>query len=284
MTVNPVTIELNRLERVSGGPAGKCDPYLWAIYFSVDGGAVSIEPGPGGLQLKGAPTVEFSKGSQRNLGGKNLVGRGESVAIPPTFGGKPLGRWQPTLKPFRLPVLSGVPGGLPSLPGGLPSVPGFPTAVPTAPGQGVVVPSLLSPAVGVIFVAIEEDASSNETAEAAHQEFNKEVKKVLDNVVLAAVNSQGIRLENPALSPQEQRAIAEQIQKKVIARARAQAIKGVDLGSLFNKDDMIGEDGKVFTLLDLAGTSARRPKTFTSRFDAGKNGIWAMHGRAFLGS
>jgi hypothetical protein len=284
MSVNPVTIELSRLEQVSGGPPVGFDPYGWVIFFSFDGVKLSVDLGPGGLQLKGLPTVEFSKGSQRNFGGKNLLKRGESIAIPASFGGKPLGRWQASLKPFRLPALAGAPGGLPGLPDLPVGVPTLPVGVPNVPAPSLPLVSPVSPAVGVLYVIIEEDASSNDTAEAAHREFNREVKKVLDNLVLASVNSQGIKLENPALSPQEQRAIAEQIQKKVIAKARAQAIKGLDIGSLFNKDDLIGQDGQVFTLLDLAGTTAKRPKTFTSRFDAGKNGVWAVHGRAFLGA
>ena len=257
MAATPVVIELTTLQHIEGGPRGKFDPYLWVVFFKFDGATVFAESSPQGLQLRlrVASVAEFSLGSQRNLGGKDIVRHGEAIAIPDNFGGKPLGRWPRSLEPIVLRA-----------------------------GRRTL-PTRLAPVVGLIYVVIEEDASSNATAESAHKAFNSAIAAALDEVVLAGVNEQGSELDNPTLSPEQQRAIAAQVEASVFASALRAAIAERDVGTLFNADDFLFSDAEVFTLPELAATSSSQPKAFSSgQKDTGKNGSWQMNGRVFLGT
>lgn len=89
------------------GP-GDAEPYLWTIFFKIDGQNIQQN----GLVLKGQAAFAFGAGSHNNLKNRD-VSAGESVPIPPN-----VGEWNTTLRPiiikdfsnntYRIPGIMGV--------------------------------------------------------------------------------------------------------------------------------------------------------------------------------
>ncbi len=65
-------------------PLGTDEPYLWNIFFKLDGSTVSGMPGP---NFQGTPVVVAAPGEHGNLGTSG-VRTGDIVRVPPT-----VGRW-----------------------------------------------------------------------------------------------------------------------------------------------------------------------------------------------
>jgi hypothetical protein len=94
-----LTIRLNKLHCYdeSDGP-GDAEPYLWTVFFKVDGDTVTVTEK---LGLQGTATVVGTSGNQGNLKNTN-VSAGENVAIPAA-----IGKYHTVLRPIPLlkPVL-----------------------------------------------------------------------------------------------------------------------------------------------------------------------------------
>ena len=61
-----VRIELDRIHCHDEGDAvGSAEPYLWTVFFMIDGSTVSVSSS---LTLDGTATVAFTPGSHGNLG------------------------------------------------------------------------------------------------------------------------------------------------------------------------------------------------------------------------
>lgn len=296
------TVELTRVELV-GKPKDKgtaAEPNLWTLFFKYDGAVLRINSQ---LELSGAPEIKASVGTHKSLL-EARVDRNGSIAIPAdTPDGRPFGRYETSLVPFELPLEGSLPPApnppvpgpgpvpplpdppdpgdpLPDLPGGLlrrrQARPGRPRA---SASPAIAVPSPLAPAFGVIYVLLEWDLSEERTVESAHGAFNKRISTALRQVVVK-VGAQGIALDNPSLSAEEQRALAKQVERDAIAAATATAKDSLDVGSAVDPDDFIGAAGHVYTPLDLVA-----PKSFTDRFDTTPTndvGIWKVHGGARL--
>lgn len=72
---------------------GNTEPYLWNIFFRVDGEAITINPD---FTISGKAIFNFSKGSHGNLRGS--IHRDGILHIP-----QEIGVWQTTLKPIQVP-------------------------------------------------------------------------------------------------------------------------------------------------------------------------------------
>ncbi|HWT13139.1 MAG TPA: hypothetical protein VN231_10335 [Allosphingosinicella sp.] len=139
-----VRIQLERiLCHEEGDGFGPAEPYLWPVFFKIDGDGVVLGPD---LKLAGTATVPTRFGSHGNLGGTG-VGDKEEVEIP-----EQLGAWDPVLRPIPVD---------PSL--------GFGDDV-----GGVV---------GVAAMLMEEDNSSDAAAVAGYQTLLGAIKTSLDMVI-----------------------------------------------------------------------------------------------------
>lgn len=140
-----VTFDLAKLTCVDAGEIGGDEPYMWNVFFTVDGSTVSLRDD---LRLAGQAAVTPTPGSHGNLqaGG---TGPGQTIEIPDT-----VGRATVVLDLIRFPSsLSG------AMVGG---------------GAGVA---------GCVSVLLEQDLVAGDAAEAGHRAFNAEVKRALDELI-----------------------------------------------------------------------------------------------------
>lgn len=89
-------ISLKRHKKGSGW--GSAKPYLWLIYFKIDGEAITLT---NEFLLNGAPIFQFSEGSHGNLGIKSM-GNTDRVDIP-----EKIGLWKTTFEPLHIPYFEG---------------------------------------------------------------------------------------------------------------------------------------------------------------------------------
>jgi len=141
-----INIELDEIHcRDEGDGWGNAEPYLWTVFFKIDGDTVSLNTD---LTLSGTATVVTTPGSHGNLD-TNSVDAGDHVSIP-----SDIGKWQTKFSPIPAPsTLSGL------IPNGLPGV------------------------IGIICILMEEDNVSDDGAESAHVALNNAVQNALDNII-----------------------------------------------------------------------------------------------------
>ena len=79
----PVKITLSNIHRYNiGGESGSAEPYLWTVFFKIDGDTAHVLPS---LFLAGTATVLTTPGNHGDLGGGG-VDAGDDVPIPPELG------------------------------------------------------------------------------------------------------------------------------------------------------------------------------------------------------
>lgn len=123
---------------------GSAEPYLWTVFFLVDGSTISVNSG---LTLSGQATLHFTPGSHGNLPNDD-VDAGETVPVPAA-----IGEWQTLMKPIPVP----------------------PPFDATQPDVGGVV--------GVVCVLMEEDNVSDDGAAAGHTALNNAVRAAVNEIV-----------------------------------------------------------------------------------------------------
>lgn len=140
-----INLELDRIHCYDEGDGwGNAEPYLWAVFFKVDGDTVHLTES---LTLSGPPTTHNTPGSHGNLGDTD-VDAGDNVTIPAA-----IGEWETYLKPIPAPA---------SLSSLLQDVGGV---------------------VGVVAILMEEDNVSDDGAEAGHTALNSAVRDALQQVI-----------------------------------------------------------------------------------------------------
>jgi len=140
-----VNLELDRIHCHDEGDGwGSAEPYLWTVFFKVDGDTVAVTES---LTLSGTPTTQFTPGSHGNLGTTD-VDEGDDITIPAA-----IGEWETYLKPIP------VPASLSAL------VEDF---------GGVV---------GVVAVLMEEDNVSDAGADAGHSALNNAVRDAIQQII-----------------------------------------------------------------------------------------------------
>ena len=140
-----VSLKLNNIIcRDEGDGWGNAEPYLWTVFFKIDGETVSLTEA---LTLSGESTIHTTPGSHGNLD-DDSVDEGDTVAIP-----SDIGEWTTTLEPIP------VPDSLSSL---------------VDPLGGII---------GVVCILMEEDNVSDDGAEAGHQALNTAVENAINQII-----------------------------------------------------------------------------------------------------
>lgn len=95
-----VEFKLDRLHcHDEGDGPGNAEPYLWTVFFKVDGDTVVVNSDDlGNIFLQGAPTVVTTPGSHGNLGTSD-VDEGDTINVPAI-----IGEYRTVLKPIPLTV------------------------------------------------------------------------------------------------------------------------------------------------------------------------------------
>jgi hypothetical protein len=92
-----------KLDRIvchdEGDGPGNAEPYLWTVFFKVDGDTVVVNSDDlGNIFLQGAPTVVTTPGNHGNLGTSD-VDEGDTINVPAI-----IGEYRTVLKPIPLTV------------------------------------------------------------------------------------------------------------------------------------------------------------------------------------
>ncbi len=123
---------------------GNAEPYLWTVFFKVDGEGVAVTES---LTLSGSPVLHNTPGSHGNLGTTD-ADEGDNITIPAA-----IGEWQTMLKP-----------------------------IPTPSSLSALVEDV-SGVVGVLAVLMEEDNVSDAGANAGHAALNNAVAAAIQQIV-----------------------------------------------------------------------------------------------------
>jgi hypothetical protein len=101
-----VTFDLGTLHCFDEGDgSGNAEPYLWTVFFKVDGDSVRVNDQ---LMLEGTATVVTTPGNHGDLPvGGDGIDAGQSVGIPAS-----LGHFRSTLRPIRTPLAGKFVGGM----------------------------------------------------------------------------------------------------------------------------------------------------------------------------
>lgn len=145
-TLLKVNYDLQNLKcHDEGDGIGNAEPYLWTIFFKIDGTTCRLN---NSLNLEGTATVFTNVGSHGNLGNTD-VDEGDNVPIPAA-----IGQQEMTLSPIPVPQF------VRDL--GTHDLPAF---------------------TGCILVLMEEDNVSDHGAEAGHQALNTAVEAALNSLI-----------------------------------------------------------------------------------------------------
>lgn len=213
----PTTVKLSSIHCFDEADSiGDAEPYLWTIFFKIDG--ETIKHTPGQFVLTGDAVFKFGPGSHGNLGTKS-VDAGNNVQIPAA-----IGEFHTQLQPIILT-----------------------NGTKTIPVPGIV---------GAIAVLMEEDNVSDSGAEKGHQALNNFVQTEINNFIHGINLVQFAGVEHPQDKLNELiDAMKKQIQdgaSGVVSKAIKDA-QGFwsNLWSGLNADDKIGSAVWTFSQQDI---------------------------------
>jgi hypothetical protein len=213
----PTTVKLSSIYcRDEADGIGDAEPYLWTIFFKIDG--ETIKHAPNQLVLTGDAVFHFGPGSHGNLGTKS-VDAGQTVQIPAA-----IGEWHTQLQPIVL----------------------------TKGSMTIPVPGI----VGVVAVLMEEDNVSDSGAEKGHQSLNNYVRKEINDFIHGINLLDFINVPKPEDKLNELiEAMKKKIQDGALGVV-SKAIKDAqgfwsNLWSGLNKDDKIGSVAWTYSQQDI---------------------------------
>lgn len=181
--MNDLNVEF-KLERIhchdEGDGPGNAEPYLWTVFFKVDGDTCVINSDGPSIFLQGTPTVITTPGNHGNLGDTD-VDEGDDVAIPSI-----IGEYRTRMKPIPL----------------------------TAPVFGV---AEVGGMIGCIAVLMEEDNTSNGAIQLGHEALDRSVRDRLQEVMgrLSITNPEPTEADINAMSAAIGSAVSDAIRHGV---------------------------------------------------------------------
>jgi hypothetical protein len=225
-----VWVRLDRLHCYDEGDGwGSAEPYLWTVFFKIDGSTVSLSDA---FTLVGTAAVVPTPGSHGNLGDTD-VDAGDDVDIPDA-----IGAWQTILQP--IPVADSIRPLLQSSKG-WDDWPGY---------------------VGVVCVLMEEDNVSDAGAEAGHAALNAGIQNALDQVI----TTRGIG--NQTVTDAEIDSFIGSVKSAVSTAIEAEQSGWENFWSWLNADDTIGTGVFFWSHDDLTpGTTASFSKRWKDEGD-----------------
>ncbi len=177
--MNNLNIEF-KLDRIhchdEGDGWGNAEPYLWTVFFKVDGDTCVVNSDGASIFLQGTPTVITTPGNHGNLGDTD-VDEGDDVNIPSI-----IGEYRTMMKPIPL----------------------------TTPLLGV---SEVGGMIGCITVLMEEDDTSNSAIQLGHEALDRSVRERLQEVMgrLSVSNPEPTEEDFKAMSDAIGRAVQDAI-------------------------------------------------------------------------
>ena len=226
-----VTFDLAKLTCVSAGEIGGDEPYMWNVFFTVDGSTVTLGDD---LRLRGQAAVTPTPGSHGNLGAGGTAA-GQTIEIPDAVGRSTV-------------VLDLVK---------------FPPSLSAALVGGV------SGVAGCVSVLLEQDLVAAGAAEAGHQAFNAEVKRILDELIPT------LGVGNVSPGPDDLAAMSGRVAEKVREAVLAEGNVLEDIFAGLDPDDVVGFNVFLFTHKTLL---AQPHKTIEATY--GETGRYSLVGTA----
>jgi hypothetical protein len=220
---------------------GDAEPYLWTIFFKIDG--ETIKQAPGLPVLTGNAVFHFGPGSHGNLG-TTSVDAGQTVQIPAA-----IGAWSTSLQPIIITTQDST----------------------TIPVPGIV---------GAVAVLMEQDDVSDSGAEQGHQALNNFVQSEINDFIHSINLLEFIGVSDPEAKLKELiDALKQKIQDGASAVV-TQAIKDAqgfwsNLWSKINPDDKIGSVAYTYSQDDIV--KARYSIGLDQRWQNGY-GDWELFG------
>ncbi len=219
---------------------GNAEPYLWPVFFKIDGDSFAVDSGVG---LIGTPIVVARQGRHGNLGTTD-VDEGDDVSVPAE-----LGEWQTTLRPIPVndPVLRGLIG------------------------------DDLDGIAGVVAVLMEEDGWPGELAEVAYAALVNAVQLAVTRV--AASFQHAVSAPTPAeidAAIDTVKATAAHMVRDAV-KGEMSGWQLLWYGTFGNNDDTVGSEAWTATTSDFEDHSV---VDFDRRWDSDESGDgdWALSG------
>ncbi|MDM0000651.1 hypothetical protein QTI24_18685 [Variovorax sp. J22P240] len=206
-------------------------------------GGRNITHAPDAPRLSGSPEFFFSPGSHGSIGGP--MGIGANRIIPPS-----VGRFNTTLEPIVL----------------------------NAAGRTIEVPGT----VGLIGILLEEDATSDEGADAAHAAINElvriEMQEALDDISMAGVGAEVLQAMAAGKSPEAAASAifegrVDRLVQRIQRYARSTAVDAIVSKLSFpgaivegaDPDEFLGVSVNIFNLADLDQTTHTQRREIADR-------------------
>lgn len=234
-----------------GDGSGKAEPYLWPLFFKIDGESFTIEQNIG---LVGFPILFTTNGNHKNLTNQG-VSSGEYVAVPEN-----VGTWETKLLPI---INHGNDNLFPD------TIPGF---------------------VGVVVVLMEQDSWPNSFAQIGYDALRDSIKLGLIETAENYQHLNGIPTQNQLdniIQSIKDKAKSDVYNAIKAAMDGEELIKFGFPGHLGNNDDKIGEEAFIHRQDEIiieslpVGATFKAVLPFSRRWDkkeSGGNGDWEISG------
>lgn len=202
------TITLDRIKCYDEGDGwGSAEPYLWTIFYKVDGTTVRL--GSNG-KLRGPGTFRFHHTSHDNLPNQDMDA-GETVAVPAV-----IGQWDTTLVP-------------------IPIDDSLKAIIKQQTGWDDI-PALT----GCVYVLLEEDWLTNASAEAGHRKVNEIFQQEVNNLIAT------LGIINQTVPPDFMNNVKQKMATAVRNAIKKSELTLKNFWRLANPDDMVGTGTQQF--------------------------------------